>query len=236
MDEYRFYLPDLTAQPPVLPEDQANHALRVLRLTEGAPVVVFDGRGGWASAVLHPAERQVRLELTSSLQQDDPPRHPLTLATAVPKGDRAEWLMEQASQLNVSIIQWLDTHRGVVRPKESGGKIEKWRRLAIESAKQCGRTHLLKIQPMRSLKEVLQNSAAGELRLCLDPRSPTNIQQVLPESPGPITAFIGPEGGWSPEELELQAAAPNLISVRLTPTILRIETACVAIAAYVNCR
>jgi len=236
MDRYRFYVPDLTPHPLLLPEDQAHHALRVLRLTEGTPVVVFDGRGGSAPGTLLVRGRQVQLALAEPVQQALPPARPLTLVTAVPKGDRADWLIEQASGLNVTTLQWLDAQRSVVRPRESGGKMEKWQRLAIESAKQCGRTHLLAIEPLRPLAEVLEISAGTALRLCLDPRSTLSVYEALPPTPAPVVAFVGPEGGWSPQELDLLAGAPNLQRVRLTPTILRIETAAAAIAAIVACR
>jgi 16S rRNA (uracil1498-N3)-methyltransferase len=234
-DPYRFHLPDLSAVPLQLPEDQAHHAARVLRLEDGAAVVVFDGRGGWAQATLHPAGKQMRVKLTSDIYQDPPPTRALTLATAVPKGDRAEWLIEQASQLNVTTIQWLDADRSVVRPKDSGGKMDKWKRLAIESAKQCGRTHVMKIEPMRTLDELLQSAAGISTRLWLEPRSTLAVQAAIPPIATTIIAFIGPEGGWSERELQLAAAQPNLAAVHLTPTVLRVETASAALAAIVAC-
>jgi 16S rRNA (uracil1498-N3)-methyltransferase len=233
MDDYRFYVPDLTATELLLPEDQAHHAMRVMRLGSGAMAVVFDGRGGWARGTLHPAGKQMRVVLASEVMRDSGPLRALTLATAVPKGDRAEWLIEQASQLNVTTIQWLDAERSVVRPKETGGKMEKWRRLAIESAKQCGRTHVLSIEPMRKLADLLQSSSGVEKRFWLDPRAAQAMPQMIGGVGELIIAFIGPEGGWSGGELELAAAQSNLASVRLTDTVLRVETACAAVAAIV---
>ena len=64
MDLYRFYVPDLTAKPLLLPEDQARHAVRVLRLAGGTPVMVFDGRGGWARGVLNASSRDVAIDLS----------------------------------------------------------------------------------------------------------------------------------------------------------------------------
>ena len=139
---YRFYVPNLTACPE-MPEDQAHHALSVLRLAAGTSVMLFDGQGHHATAAIRTtSKRSLTLELTAEIATDPPPSPALTIAVAVPKADRADWLIEQASQLNVTRIQWLTTDRSVVKPKEGGAKLEKHHRLAIESAKQSHRTHL----------------------------------------------------------------------------------------------
>ena len=110
-------------------------------------------------------------DITGSIHIDPPPKVTLTIATAVPKGERAEWLVEQASQLNVSIIAWLSADRGVVKPREGGGKMEKWRRLAIESAKQCERTHFLQIREPASLEAIIGAAMETTQRiLWLEPR------------------------------------------------------------------
>jgi 16S rRNA (uracil1498-N3)-methyltransferase len=239
MDPHRFYVPDLShhlAEIP-LPEDQAHHLCKVLRLQEGQGVVLFDGQGVWGPATLiNITKSQVTARLSEPLTVDPPPAPRLTLATAVPKGDRADWLVEQASQLNVSIIQWLDCQRSVVRPGEGGQKIAKWRRLAIESAKQCGRTHLLRIEPPVPPANILKRPPAI---LWLDPRegggSVAQARAAL-GTQSSVTALIGPEGGWSDHELNLlQAAASRrqVHRIRLTATVLRIETACAAVAAMV---
>lgn len=159
----------------------------------------------------------------------------LTIATSVPKGERAEWLIEQASQLNVSVVQWLSCDRSVVKPGE--GKMEKWRRLAVESAKQCGRTHLLHIVEPISLATLLIGANTATV-LWLEPRSGESVSKALAQlsADKQVIALIGPEGGWSPKEsshLEAQVAAGRIKQVRLTTTVLRIETACAALASLV---
>lgn len=240
MDPYRFYIPDLARHPAgadvPLPEDQAHHLRVVLRLQEGHAILLFDGQGAWAPATL---TRVTKTHATAKLDQllalDPPPAPHLTIATAVPKGDRAEWLVEQASQLNVAVIQWLDCQRSVVKPGEGGQKIAKWRRLAIESAKQCGRNHLLQIEPPISLETI---RARPGHHLWLDPRGGVSVAQAFASLPrqAMLTALIGPEGGWSEAEqtlLQSAADAGRIHRVRLTPTVLRIETACTALAAIV---
>ncbi|MCL2641311.1 MAG: 16S rRNA (uracil(1498)-N(3))-methyltransferase [Phycisphaerales bacterium] len=235
-----------------LPVDQAHHALSVLRLTVGTSVMLFDGQGRSASAkITAVAKRSIALKLTGPVVNDPPSSPALTIAVAVPKADRADWLIEQASQLNVARVQWLATDRSVVKPKEGGVKLEKHHRLAIESAKQCHRTHLLQVAAPITLDAFLQiapqaQGLGGGQSLgfrapifWLDP-SPdaTPIHSIAHSPHHPLIALIGPEGGWSPREhalLEPLVAAGQVIRVRLTPTVLRIETAAAALAAIVMC-
>ena len=242
-ERYRFFAPDLAKQGQKirLPEDQAHHARSVLRLEPGEKVILFDGNGHWAEASLEEIHKaRATAQLAGALHTEPPPRVQLTIATAIPKADRAEWLIEQASQLNVTAVKWLTTDRGVVKPREGGQKIEKWRRLAVESAKQCGRTHLLAIQEPASLESVLQEAKRGRI-LWLDPRPGGNpVHQAIPaDFQGEVVAIVGPEGGWSPREWSLleRPMAPGAIQrVILTQTVLRIETACAAIAAILMSR
>jgi 16S rRNA (uracil1498-N3)-methyltransferase len=250
MDLYRFFVPDLlprSGEPALrLPDDQAHHARTVLRLEPGQPILLFDGAGHWTTGKLAAVgKHELTATLTGPIATDPPPATALTLATAIPKGERAEWLVEQASQLDVAAIQWLDTDRSVVKPREGGGKIAKWRRLAVESAKQCGRTHLMDIREPLPLAEALTRAQAtaetlAHTLLWLEPREGPEsrpLSAIAADRLPRLTALVGPEGGWSDREfqlLERMAAASALTRVRLTRTVLRIETACAAVAALIN--
>jgi 16S rRNA (uracil1498-N3)-methyltransferase len=254
MDLYRFYVPDLVSQFEAanpgpghalttvrLPDDQAHHARSVLRLEERTPLVLFDGKGAWCEANFTLlGKRDAVATPRPPLHHDSAPPVRLTLAPAVPKGERAEWLVDQASQLYVSRLQWLSCDRGVVKPREGGAKVDKWRRIAVESAKQCGRTHLMAIDEPLTLEALLAATPATTSILWLDPRATdtarTLLPKLLPAGGGPLEllALIGPEGGWSPrEEALVRAAATSrpLHALRLTPTVLRIETAASTLAA-----
>ncbi|MGN6369362.1 MAG: RsmE family RNA methyltransferase [Phycisphaerae bacterium] len=251
MDAYRFYVPDLVEQSSGgaggvirLPEDQSHHARGVLRLEAGEKVVIFDGKGGLAEGVLAESggkKSPFLVKIEGGVRFLAGPRVQLTLATAVPKGERAEWLVEQASQLNVSCLQWVDCERSVVKPKEGGGKMEKWRRLAVESAKQCHRVHVMGVEEPVGVGEVLGRARGeGALVLWLEPRedgSSRGVGTVVGGMRnGKVVALVGPEGGWSTKEwgvLEGAVGRGEVVRVRLTETILRIETAGVAIAAIV---
>ena len=250
MDAYRFYVADLVKQSAGggsvrLPEDQSHHARAVLRMVAGDAVVLFDGQGGWAEGVLAEGgggrKSPFVVEICGGVKFAVTPGGALTLATAGPKGDRAEWLVEQASQLNVGRIVWVDCDRSVVKPKEGGAKIEKWRRLAVESAKQCHRTHVMEVGELVGMGEVLRAAREGGARvLWLEPREDGSSKRVAEVvggmREGRVVALVGPEGGWSKREhemLEGAAGRGEVVRVRLTETILRIETAGAAIAAIV---
>lgn len=241
MDYYRFCVPTVSQGTTPLPPDEAHHALRVLRLESGTPVQIFDGHGNWGEGVLVATKKTAEVEV-QRVGRDPLPQLQLTIATAVPKGDRAEWLIEQVSQLNAYQVQWLNCERGVVKPKEGGGKLEKWQRLACESAKQCGRNHILKIQPLQALEEVIREHAAKGEIWWLEPRAGIPVREAFEQlqvkllngENVKLCALVGPEGGWSQRETELLEGMVDIERVRLTPTILRIETACAAIAAIVG--
>ncbi len=183
-----------------LGEAEAHHALAVLRLASGAAVEVFDGKGGWGRGVLEVmGKRKARVRVTEQ-GVEELARTFLTLATAVPKGERADWLIEQASQLGVGAVQWIDCERGVVKPgglkderrktKDArggdggggggGGKMERWRRAAVEAAKQCGRNWVMEVREMRGLEEVVREALGrGEEVWWMEPREGVSVREAL---------------------------------------------------------
>jgi 16S rRNA (uracil1498-N3)-methyltransferase len=174
----------------------------------------------------------------------------LTIATAVPKGDRFGWLIEKATELGVARIVPIMTERSVVDPRDS--KLDKMRQASITACKQCGRNHLMHIAAITSWKDFLQNIAQGSQFLIAHPYESTGVD-ALQASGGPkltdssnlesalnpstsdqiskkITIVIGPEGGFSDSEVQ-SALALGAIPIQLGNYILRIETAAIAAAA-----
>ncbi len=201
MDGYRFYVPGLMEGVGAgegrveLPEEEGHHARGVLRMAGGERVVLFDGEGHWvAGKVAMGKGRRVVVDVQGVMESDLVPGVRLTVAAAVPKGDRAQWLVEQASQLYVWQLQWLMTDRGVVKPKEGGQKMNKWRRLAVESAKQCGRNFVMTVEEPVGVEEVLRG-AGGKTILWLDPHGGRGVGEVVGAiETGEVVALVGPEG------------------------------------------
>ena len=149
----------------------------------------------------------------------------MTLATSVPKGERFDWLVEKASELGVARLVPILTERSVVDPRDS--KLERLRRLTIESAKQCGRNVLLQIDPPITWSGFYASKAVRA----------SNAARLLAHPGGSLVAgwnrqneailAIGPEGGFTDLEVE-NALVEGWTVIGLGPTILRIETAALA--------
>jgi 16S rRNA (uracil1498-N3)-methyltransferase len=162
----------------------------------------------------------------------------ITVASAVPKGDRADWMVEKLSELGVAEWMPLAAERSVVLPAGTA-KRDRWGRIATEAAKQSQRVGVMKISPLTKLTAVIDscNSRhAHEIEgwcLATERADAAFASSVAPHaSPAvPLMIFVGPEGGWSPSELQWFDKANNMKIVRLTHTVLRVETAAVAAAA-----
>jgi 16S rRNA (uracil1498-N3)-methyltransferase len=143
----------------------------------------------------------------------------LTLAVALPKGDRQKWLVEKAVELGVVRIVPLVTERGVAQPVEQA--LRRLWRAVIEASKQCGRNRLLEIDEPQSWPLFVERTAGEPRRLLAHPTATAT------------TAAIGPEGGFTDEEVALAVVAGWQL-VDLGPRILRVETAAILLAAVLG--
>ncbi|MBS0201766.1 MAG: 16S rRNA (uracil(1498)-N(3))-methyltransferase [Planctomycetes bacterium] len=227
----RFYCPSLLESGSVVLEGpEAHHLIHVLRAETGEIAEVFDGRGLVASArVTSVRKRDVELKILSA-RRDDTSRRQIILGTAVPKGDRFEWLVEKATELGVTRLVPLVTARSVVDPRDS--KLEKLRQAVITACKQSGRNHLMEVSAVTAWSDFVQADLSQHSSFVAHPGP--DAEQV---SPGllkglPSVVFaVGPEGGFADNEVAM-ALAVGARSIRLGPLILRIETAALALAAF----
>jgi 16S rRNA (uracil1498-N3)-methyltransferase len=211
-----------------LPADQAHHARDVLRLTPGDEVELFTPMGQVARAIITQADAAAVIAQVESVDQT-PPTFELTIASAVPKAARSDWMIEKLSELGVSRFIPLQTDRSVVHP-EGRGKIERWERLAAESAKQSRRAGVMTIDPLTVLRKLLDAHTDRIAFLSTAPGA-VPLPSIL-KAPSPLTLLVGPEGGWSDAELAAFAER-DLTPITLGATILRVETAAIAAAAVV---
>lgn len=222
--------PRLTGQRCVLDESESRHAKRVLRLSAGAAIELFDGHGGLAQAELE--SYQSGLAVCRIVNMAVHPRvEPLvTLATAIPKGGRADDMVQQLSQAGVDRLIPLQSHRSSVTPRQA--KLDRFARQAVESAKQCGRLFIMELTPPQPLEAVLAMEA--DLKLLADPRgdTPADLPQRLQEARH-VLVLVGPEGGWTPPE-RLAATTANCLLWSMGPYVLRVETAATAAAVLVR--
>ena len=221
----RFFL----AEPPShgrgrLVGDEARHLVRVMRCRVGDEVVAFDGRGtSWRARVASIGRDEAVLDLGAAVVEAATRDAPLTLAVALPKGDRQKWLVEKLTELGVPRLVPLVTTRGVAEATPAA--VERLGRSVIEACKQCGRDTLMAIAEPRTVAEVVAaHRAMGGIVVAERGGAP------LAGFDRPVVALVGPEGGFTAEELAAVEAAGGR-RVSLGPHVLRIETAAIALAA-----
>jgi 16S rRNA (uracil1498-N3)-methyltransferase len=212
-----------------LDRDEAHHARRVLRLELGEAIELFDGQGLTAAGALESWTNGASIRL-HRVEHHEPPKPALTIAAAVPKGDRAEDMVNQLSQLGVTRFVPLRTARGVVDPRPR--KLDKFERIAIESAKQCGRAHLMEIREQADLATLMRDQ--HDLRLIASPGSAKSDDLTARiRRASRVLVLVGPEGGWTDDELAAAKQA-GCEPWQLGPHVLRIETAATAAAAILR--
>jgi 16S rRNA (uracil1498-N3)-methyltransferase len=231
----RIHLPSIEAGRVELSAEQSHYLRDVLRLEAGAEVEVFDDAGAVARGVLQPFDgRRVMVEVDRPRRDEQPPWR-WTIASAVPKANRADWMIEKLSELGASAYVPLAAGRSVVVP-EGQNKMQRWQRLATEAAKQSRRRGVMSIEPLSTPAQVLHDYSDRQMWvLSTEPEAlpiPRAMERV--DWDRELLLLVGPEGGWTAEEIAL-FNEHGLTGVKLTETILRMETAAVAAAAVVAC-
>jgi 16S rRNA (uracil1498-N3)-methyltransferase len=211
----RFYVPRAEGggQVVALPEDEAQHLTRVLRLKAGAAIRVFDGRGREFDAVVEKAEKSEVLVAVGP-QQPPPAAEPsvnVTLVQAVLKGDKMDDVVRDAVMMGVAAIQPTVTARTEVSlaALTKGGRHERWEKIAIASAKQCGRAtvpEILAPAEFALIPPALADMAVpGPVLMLVEPGAAIMsiaIHELEPQTPRQAMVMVGPEGGWTPQEIE----------------------------------
>lgn len=211
-----------------LPRSEAHHARDVLRLTVNSQVELFDDAGHTASAIIHEITEQRVVVRVDQVEVASQTAITMTIASAIPKGERADWMIEKLSELGVARFIPLITERSVVQASGKN-KLDRWRRIAVESAKQSRRAGVMQVDEPTSLSDAIE-SLANVFALSTTPNAKSIAQISTSES---IALLIGPEGGWT--DVELSAFDRRAIgAVKLTGTVLRVETAAIAAAAIVG--
>lgn len=227
----RLYQPNLNAGRLILEEEEGHHAARVLRMEPGDRVSLFDGKGGLAEATIQSVERNRVI-----VEADAPSLHPfelahrLILAVAMSKAHRQSYLVEKCTELGVAGFWPILCERSVTRPAEAA--VDKWSRRSVEAAKQSLRVWVPLVAAPISLAEAV--ARRGEFDACVvaSPTAESDFHSTLIQKPAgsSVLALVGPEGGWTPAEWQLFAST-GILGVSLSPTVLRVETAAVALCA-----
>ena len=231
-----------------LPRDTAAHLARVLRARSGDELVVFNGDGReFTGAIEAVRGSRVSASIGAARSIDRESPFQLTLVQCIPRGDRMDFIVQKATELGVVRIVPVLSQRSVVRLDEAqaASKQAHWRAVAVSACEQCGRNRLPIVEPPQPLLSYLGAMAPSGtdpmLRLVLEPerarqaqREARPIDSGAPAASGAQIA-IGPEGGFTPEELEAFDLS-GFSRVSLGPRVLRTETAAIAAVAVLQAR
>jgi 16S rRNA (uracil1498-N3)-methyltransferase len=233
MSERFFSTHPISGEQATLDGPEAHHLLHVMRAAAGTTVTLFDNSGAEFAAVVETTRRsEATLRIADRREISRELAFPLIVGVALPKGDRQKWLVEKLTELGVTMLVPLITERGVAQPTATAA--ERLNRSVIEAAKQCGRNRLMQITQPQPIATFLEHPIAGDprspdTRLIAHPTAPA-LSQLDLRSPAPTTVAIGPEGGFTDAEVAAALAA-GWQQVSLGQTILRVETAAIALAA-----
>jgi 16S rRNA (uracil1498-N3)-methyltransferase len=221
----RFYAPDAREEGELvaLPTEEAQHLTRVLRLGRGAAVRVFNGRGAEFEAIVEDTTKDEACVLLGARRTSAPEPHvAVTLAQAVLKGDKMDDVVRDAVMMGAAVVQPLVTSRTEVSlpTLEKARKRERWERIAISSAKQCGRAVVPQIKEPLAFDTFIPTVAPLTLRstvlMFVEPGAaseaiPLGALDSKPSAEAMIV--VGPEGGWTQEEVAAGVAACRVVTL-----------------------
>ena len=234
--------------PVDLPESEANHVIKVLRLRDGEHLQAMDGKGHAVIGVLRIWGSRTCLELAEDQSELKTIRTPaqgsdtstVTLEMAVIKGDAMEWVIEKSVELGVRYFVPVLTAHTVIQVSKKGPEAfqERWQKIADQALKQCGRLESMQVSLPIDLEELLSTAPASESepRLWFDEAGRGSVDEFLPwvmdqkPSPEGFRLLIGPEGGWSDSEREFltRSIQSSFQRLSLSPLVLRAESAAIS--------
>ena len=234
----RFYAPkaSFTATSVTLDQDETKHLRDVLRLKIGDEIAVFDGQG---NEFLCRIEMIGKKESTAAIVKQidaSAPESPLqlTLASVVIPGDKYDLIVQKAVELGVVTFVPLASIRSEVKLKDLPKKLIRWRRIALDAAKQCGRARLMSIEEPQNVADVLFETRSYDCpKIFFSEREGAKLPEL--REPKELITVIGPKGGW--DDAELKTAQNNDFNiVTLGGRIMRAETAAIALTAILQHR
>ena len=209
--------------------EEVKHVRKVLRLKAGDEIVVFDGAGKeYEGRIVEERPSSVEVMVQNIFISEKESHLGITLAQSLLKGEKMDYLIQKATELGVKEIVPFFSSRSIPRFEKTNAlkRQERWKKIAIEASKQCGRGVVPDIEPLQDYSEMVQNIPQEFLRLVLWEIGGAKLKEILKgsEEKKQIFFIVGPEGGLTPEEIEL-AKQNGFAPVTLGKRILRAETA-----------
>ena len=238
----RFYIPPEMVQlsRPEISGSDAGHICRVLRLSAGDAVELFDGIGnGYLAQIVSASPMRVRFRIEKTFPLLSESCVHITLAQGILKDRKMDNLIRQLTELGIACWMPFYAARSVPVPVEKGmqKRLGRWEKIALEAVKQCRRGRVPCIRPADDFDAMLATSDAFDLKIIFWEGAPQafDIPKTTPPSPENIMVVVGPEGGFDPGEVQL-AKTHGFLTIGLGPRILRAETATLAACTLVQYR
>lgn len=238
--ETRFYCPpqDIVDNAVMLTGEEAHHALSVLRVKKGDRISVVDGTGNEFSVLVMGARGKVLTgEIITRRRKANEPITQISLAQAVLRGERMDWVVEKGTEIGLVRIIPMVSERTQIPAEATAGlnrRHLRWTRLAISAMKQCGRTAFPEISRVTRFSDLLRETGSYDLCvLAWEGEKRRGFRELFRERRAELRSLlgiVGPEGGFTPEEVE-QAEAVGAIPVSLGIRRLRSETAGIVLSA-----
>jgi 16S rRNA (uracil1498-N3)-methyltransferase len=230
MTRRRWIADEVSENRAALTGAHAAHLARVLRAQIGQEFDIATGNSVRSGRVVSISEDRVEFELGATAPEVALPD--LTLLLAIFKFDRMEWAIEKAIELGVlRIVPVIAQRTDAYLASASAKRLERWQRLAQQASEQSRRPAVPEIAAPIKVKEVAASPAQTRILLAESEQQQTLRDRLQAnDAPGSIALAVGPEGGWTPPEIEVFTAA-GFLAASLGPTILRAETAAIAAVA-----
>lgn len=230
-----FFVPELTEHLSITGEDAA-HIARSLRYGVGDTLSLCDGKGMQAEGTIVRCEANcVAFHCAPATASLTEPACFITLYQAMPKGDKAETIIQKSVELGVGEIVFFLSSRCISRPdsKEFTKKLQRYHKISLEAAKQCGRGRIPLIRGMLSFEELCGELGSHQAAILFYEDATKPLRELLPPSPASLGLIIGSEGGFSPAEAD-KLGACGAVTASLGKRILRCETAPLAALAAIG--
>ena len=233
---HRFYVPNISAVSGSieLNKEETRHLRDVLRLKPGAKISIFDGNGNEFECEI--IEIGKKNSLANILRQIEPssPESTLsiTLAVGLLKGDKYDLVIQKAVELGTARFIPMHTHRSEMKLSEAEKRVDRWQKIAVEAAKQCGRATIMIVEEPVEFTKLVDSDITGR-KIMFAEEGGEKFSEI--ESSDEMAVLIGPKGGWEPAEIAL-AKDVVFVAVTLGGRILRVETAAIAVCSILQHR
>ncbi len=222
----------------VLPERAASHLVRVLRLREGDPCVLFNGDGNdYPARLLAAGKREVTAEVLSAAVVGNESPLRVVLLQGIARGEKMDLILQKATELGVAAIVPVNGDRTEVKldAERARKRVAHWRSVVESACEQSGRARVPELSEPATLEAAAAAVADGAVRLLLDPQGEHRLAAMDLQGADTVVVAIGPEGGWSPRDRQVLESA-GFSGLRLGPRVLRTETAGLAAIAALQAR